>query len=187
MITRHFLIVVFALFGSSLSMAQERELEPVEDAAAAIGSILGGKENGIAKVRIISDTEQSLSIQVETDGFDDHEYTIHGAVLNRIKKPLKEVETEDQTLPKGGGVVELGFRFDQESKSYSGSHLESHFIALTISKKDALLSKLDLGGENVFGDTYLYKLNKKWRVSGNEAMVIEVKLTPFRSAGTIQP
>src|SRR5690606_35404013 len=185
---QYFLILLtFSFLWPALIMAQGRELEPEVDAAAAIGSILGGNDNTVTSVRVIADAEETLSVQVEFDGFDDQEYTIHGAVLNRIKRPLKEVSVEPQMLPKDGSMVELTFKFDKRSGHYTGSHLESHFVSLSISKNDAILSKLDLGGENLFGETYLYKLNKKWRVKGSESMVIQVKLTPYKSAATITP
>lgn len=180
------IIIVASLVAFELR-AQDNELEPVEDAAVAIGAILGGKTDAITKVRLISDTEQSMSIEVESKGFEDQEYTIAGTVLNRIKKPIAEIVTEGKILPRGGGRVELQFLFRQSARKYSSTYLESQYISLTISKSGGLLSKLDLGGENIFGDTYLYKLDKKWRISGSESMVIQVKLTPFKSAATIKP
>ena len=181
------LILILSLLLPSFAMAQERELEPVDDAAAAIGSILGNNAKGITSVRVLADTEETLTVQVTYDGFDDGPHTITGAVLNRIKKPLKDVESESQTLRAGSGTTELTFRFRQQSRGYSGSHIDSDFLSLTVAKEDAFLSKLDLGSDLTFGDTYLFKLGKQWRVKGSESMVIQVKLTPYKSAATITP
>lgn len=180
------LILILSLLLPSFAVAQERELEPVDDAAAAIGSILG-KAKGITSVRVLADTEESLTVQVTYEGFDDGPHTMTGAVLNRIKKPLKDVESETQTLRGGSGTTELTFRFRQQSRAYSGSHLNSDFLSLTVAREDAILSKLDLGTDLTFGDTWLFELDKQWRVKGSEAMVIEVKLTPYKSAATITP
>ncbi len=138
-------------------------------------------------MRVLADTEEGLTVQVMYEGFDDGPHTMTGAVLNRIKKPLKDVESEPQTLRGGSGTAELTFRFRQQARAYSGSHLDSDFLSLTVAREDAILSKLDLGSDLTFGDTYLFKLDKQWRVKGSEAMVIEVKLTPYKSAATMTP
>jgi len=187
MIWKFHLIILCLCFSSIAAIAQEEKvLEPEDDGISAIGSVLGGKDKGISKVRVTADTEQSLSVEVSFKGFDEKS-KISGAILNKMKKPLKEVVSEAKILPKSEGTVELKFQFKQGSSAYNKSFLESHFLSLSVSKSDGLLDNLDLGGENILGDNYLYKLNKKWRLSGSEQMVIEVKLTPFKSAASITP
>lgn len=166
--------------------AQDNELEPVDDTADLLGGILGGNAKGISKVKVISDTEQSISIEVDLKGFDD-KHKIKGEILNKVKKPIKEIVSEVKVLPKSDGSVEVKFQFKQSSVNYTNSFLESNFLSLTISKSDGVLGDLDLGGENIFGTTYLYKLKKNWRVTGSESIVIVVKPIPFKSAASIQP
>ena len=82
------LIVMLMVMSITAGMAQENELQPDEDGAAAIGSILGGNSKGVTKVRVIADNEQSLTLEVTYKGFDEKS-KITGAVLNKIKKPVK--------------------------------------------------------------------------------------------------
>jgi hypothetical protein len=179
--------VMMCLLGVIQSLhAQEDELQPVDEASVDINAILGGKDKGISKVRVIADSEQSLSVEVSFKGLDQKS-KISGAVLNKMKKPLKEVVTEPKILSSEDGTVELKFHFKQGTGGYNKSFIESQFLSLSVSKSDGLLENLDLGGENIMGDNYLYKLEKKWRVSGSEQMVIEVKMTPFKSAASISP
>lgn len=166
--------------------AQDNSLEPVEDASDAISGILGGSKKGVSKVRLISDTEQGVSIEVDYKGFEE-KYKVKGSMLNKLKKPVVEIVCEEKTLSKPDGTIDLKFQFKQGKTSFTNSSLETHFIALAFSKSDGLLNGLDLGDDTIFGDVYVYKLNKKWRVSGSESMVITVKLTPFKSAASIQP
>lgn len=180
------LIVMLMVMTITAGMAQEDELQPVDDGAAAIGAILGGNSKGVSKVRVIADNEQSLTVEVTYNGFDEKS-KLTGAVLNKIKKPVKEVTSESKVLQKADGTVELKFQFKQGTGSYSKTFVESNFVSFSVGKADGFLANLDLGGENVLGDTYVYKLDKKWRVGGSEQMVINVKLTPFKSAASIAP
>lgn len=164
--------------------AQE-SLEPVEDAASAISAILGGNK-GVSDVRLITDTEQSVTVEVDYKGFVD-KYQVKGFILNKLKKPVEEIVCETVTLSKSDGTADLKFQFKQGSRSYTNSSLETHFLSIVFSKADGLLSGIELGGQYVLGETYLYKLNKMWRVDGSESMVITVKLTPYKSAASIQP
>jgi len=180
------LIFMLMVMTITAGMAQENELEPVEDGAAAIGSILGGNSKGVTKVRVIADNEQSCTLEVTYKGFDEKS-KLTGAVLNKIKKPVKEVTSESKVLQKADGTVELKFQFKQGTGSYNKTFVESNYVSFSVGKADGILGDLDIGGENILGDNYLYKLDKKWRVSGSEQMVITVKLTPLKSAASIAP
>jgi hypothetical protein len=180
------LIVMLIVMTITAGMAQENELQPVDDGAAAIGSILGGNSKGVTKVRVIADTEQSLTLEVTYKGFDEKS-KLTGAVLNKIQKPVKEVTSESKVLQKADGTVELKFQFKQGAGSYNKTFVESNYVSFSVGKADGILGNLELGGENILVDNYLYKLDKKWRVSGSEQMVITVKLTPFKSAASIAP
>jgi hypothetical protein len=160
-------------------------LEPVEDAASAISAILGGGK-GLSDVRLISDTEIGASLEVDYKGFEG-KYKVKGVIFSKLKKPLADIICEEQTLAKPNGTLELKFQFRSGTGTYTNNSLETHFVSIVFSKSDGLLSGIDLGGQDIMGETYLYKMNKKWRVGGSESMVITVKLAPFRSAATIQP
>ena len=167
------------------AFAQDEELEPVDDAAGAISAILGGKGKGISKAKVVANTEQTLTVELHVSGFEEKS-RISGMALNKIKKEMSEITSEAVMLPSGEGVVELKFQLKPGDEKNKNAFLESDFLTIVVSKADGLFADIDLGPGVVFGDTYLYKLNKKWRVSGSEAMVIEVKLVPLKSAGSIQ-
>jgi len=164
----------------------QKTLEPVEDTAALITGILGGGKKGVSAVRLISDAEQSVAIEADYKGFEG-KYQVKGFILNSMKKPVEEIVCQSQTLSRADGTVELEFLFKDGSGNYTNTTLDTHFLSIVFSKTDGLLSGIDLGDQNVLGETYLYKLNKSWRVGGSESMVITVKLTPFKSAASIQP
>ena len=165
--------------------AQDNSLEPVQDAASTISAILGG-DKGVSDVRLIADTEQGASVEVDYKGFEG-EYKVNGYILNKLKKPVDDIVCEAQTLTKSDGTVELKFEFRQANGHYTSSSLETQFLSIIFSKSDGLLGAIDLGGQYSLGETYLYKFNKTWRVGGSESMVITVKLTPFKSAASIKP
>ena len=179
--------ICIALFVYSLiqPLRAQNSLEPVEDAASTISAILGGNK-GLSDVRLIADTEQAATVEVDYKGFEG-KYKVKGVVLNKLKKPVEDIVCEEQTLTKADGTAELKFQFRQGSGRYTSSSLDTHFVSITFSKSDGLLGAIDLGGQYALGDTYIYKLNKTWRVGGSEAMVITVKLTPFKSAASIKP
>lgn len=164
--------------------AQET-LEPVEDAASLLSGILGGNKE-ISEARLVTDTEQGATIEVDYKGFEGN-YQVRGFILNRLKKTVEQISSEPQMLTKGDGTIELRFQLGPGTENYTNNILETHFLAIVFSKTDSILSGIDLGGQNVLGETYQYKMNKRWRVGGNESMVVTVKLTPFKSAASIQP
>jgi hypothetical protein len=72
MVMRKFIFTLGLLFFlSGFILAQTDELEPVEDAANTLGALLGDGENAIEKVRLISETEAALSIEVSFKGYKD--------------------------------------------------------------------------------------------------------------------
>jgi len=170
---------------------QDDELQAVDDPSSTISALLGSNTNSIEKVRLISETERAVSIEVSFNGFDDKKYKIKGTVLSRTKRPLKEVETVIKDLPGNSSSVEMRFNFKQSSsKAYSTPSIESRYLSLNIYDAKDSFGDLDLGGVNVFGNSFLYKLSKKWRISGsgsNANIIVEVKLTPYKSARTIKP
>lgn len=178
------LILLTFLFLATFRTAAQ-DLEPVEDAASAISSVLGSKGKGISKARIVSDTEQSITIELHVGGFEEKS-NVRGVVLNKIKKQVADISSEAKPVPAGEGTVELKFQLKPSSAKHQNTFLETDFISFVVSKADGLFADLDLGDDVVFGDTYIFKLTKKWRVNGNEAMLIDVKLTPLKSAASIK-
>ena len=178
------ILLVFTLFVSSASIAQE--LQAVEDAASSLSSFLGENKDRITSVRVVSDTEQGLKVEVSYAGFDDDKYKISGVIMNRIKQPLKQIRSEPQQLNNSRSSVELGFQFDASAFGANRPYLQSEFLQLSIYKANDLLGNLDLDVGGFSGETFLYKHSKQWRIGGNERMVITVKLTPYQSARTIK-
>lgn len=179
------------LFAVTAISAQPSECEALQSATKATGleDILSGK-NKVGKVCIVSESDEHIAVSVEYQGFDDQEYKIVAKVLGAAKKPLKEFETINQPMTKGGGTADLQFEFKRKETAYTSQYVESKFLSFSIAKKDDKLAELDLGGESIFGSTYLYKLERKWRVgggsTGNSNVTVTVKLTPYKSASTIK-
>lgn len=179
------------LFAVTAIFAQPSECEALQSAAKTTGleEFLSGK-NKVGRVCVVSESDEHIAISVEYQGFDDQEYKIVAKVLGTGKKPLKEFETINQPMTKGGGTADLQFEFKRKETAYTSQYVESKYLSFSIAKKDDKLAELDLGGESVFGSAYLYKLERKWRVgggsSGNSNVTVTVKLTPYKSASTIK-
>ena len=180
------LFLVFISMAMHAAMAQEQELKPVDDSSTALGSLFGGNASGITTVKVVANTEQSITLQVSVKGIQGDATTLSGAVLNKLKKPLAEVVCESRKLTAGDGTAELKFQFKQGNSAYKSGFLETYFVSLTLAKKEGILGSLDLG-DDVLGDNTLYAFQKKWRVSGSASMVIPVVLMPFKSAATLKP
>lgn len=166
-------------------MAQPTELKRAEDNGNVVSSALGLADKGIVKVRLIADNEQSIIIEADYQNLDDEKYQIKGAILNKQKEAVDEVEVVTKELPKNKGTVELQFQF-KATGTYTTNFFETGFLQLSVSKAGGILGNLEIGGQNIFASNYLYVLDKKWRIGGSESTVIEVKLTPYKSASSIR-
>ena len=84
----------------------------------------------------------------------------------------------------------MQFEFKRKETAYTSQYVESKFLSFSIAKKDDPLAEFDLGGESIFGSTYLYKLERKWRVGGGNAgnanVTVTVKLIPYKAASVIK-
>ena len=192
MIVNKVLILLLTMFFNGFCLfAQDDELELLDDPASSISALIGSDKNTIKKVRLISESERTLSIEVSYKGFDDKNYKIKGMILSSTKKPLKEVEAVIKDLPQNSSTIEMRFDFKQNSiKTYTTPYIGSRYLSLNIYDTNDSLGDLDLGGVNVFGNNFTYKLDKKWRISGggsNTNIVVKVKLVPYKSARTIKP
>lgn len=189
---RNLFSLILILFGAVAVYAQPSECEALQSASTAGGleEFLSGK-NKVGRVCVVSESDEHIAVSVEYQGFDDQEYKIVAKVLGTGKKPLKEFETVNQPMTKGGGTADLQFEFKRKETAYTSQYVESKYLSFAIAKKDDKLAELDLGGESIFGATYLYKLERKWRVgggggSGNANVTVTVKLTPYKSASAIK-
>ncbi len=168
------------------------ELKRVTDGTSALEAFFGDAENTIETVRLLSDAETRLNVSVNFTGFSDQPYEIVGSILTRSKKSLKGVKSIRKPLPSRGDNVDLSFTFVPEG-TYTNSYVKSHFLQIQMKPKsdeDSLLSGLDElidGGISLDGTTYLYHLQKDWRVGGTKSMVIKVTLTPIGQAKTLKP
>lgn len=186
--SKNILILFLGLLFSAAPGYAQNELQPVKDGTEALRGLLGEEDNTITSVRLVSSGEQALTVSVEFKGYQDKAYYIVGNLLSRSKRPLEEIAPVKVELPKQGNAVDLSFSF-QPKRNYNRTYLESYFLSLSVAEADGLFSGMEdlLGGVSVTGDDYTYELEKKWRIGGNEQMVIEVKLTPVGAARTIKP
>lgn len=146
-----------------------------------------GKRDKIVGASIVAETEKTLTVEVELEGFKDGEYSITGMVASQKDgtREINKITTEPQEVPKGGGTVELTFTFDSKGVRTTKSHIETKSIKLTVSKKRAWGS-----GLSGFGTIELTcECDKKWRIAGGKGttVVVSVKLTPYKSAHNIKP
>ena len=97
------LIVMLMVMTITAGMAQEDELQPADNGAAAIGAILGGgNSKGVSKVRagVIADNEQSLTLEVTYKGFDEKS-KLTGAVKKQNKEAGEGSDIRKQSTAEG--------------------------------------------------------------------------------------
>jgi hypothetical protein len=153
----------------------------------------------VTSIRILASSDESLNIEIRYEGYHEEgkRYTATGTVLDSRKQVIKEITTDPSELSKNASAVDLHFKVSA-SQTGSNPYLDSRFIAVTIQSKDIDaggetdllddLSKL-LGGSSdasglggLMGSAYNFEYNKRWRIAGNENMVITATLTPIGKA-----
>lgn len=184
---KRILICMAACLSLALCQAQT-ELPLVADPLSSLGAVLGGTKNVVKKVYLISDTEKSVTLSVEFDGFKDKKYKIKGFILNSYKKALPEIVPVVIDMPASGNTVELTFRFQQKEKAYTQQYLETALVGLMIVDASSALATVSesFSDLNVGGTSLQYTFKKKWRISGSESMVVQVKMTPVGQAAGIR-
>ncbi len=176
------LITYFAF--QMLAIAQD-ELKCEED----ITSFISSKKNNITSARIVADNENSLTIEVELEGFNEDDFTLKGQLLSRKSSTaLRGISSEKIEVPKGGGTVEITFRLNQNDVASTQGPIAAKYVKFTVSKSGGLLEGFEaIEGLNFSGTELVCACNKKWRISGaaNNKTTVEVDLIPYKSANTI--
>lgn len=178
-------IIAFLLIAQT-SWAQDY-IEP--EGASALNNLLGDGPQAV--IRVLSETDEALNIEVKYEGFSGaSEYILRGYILDGKKKPMKEFPAVKRTVGKGEGNIDLGFRLQlQSGKSYKDAYLASQFIGVFIydAKEEDDLIEIPGSLPILFsGSSFNFKHDKQWRVGGDESMVIKVNLTPTGKAKTIR-
>jgi hypothetical protein len=149
--------------------------------------IFEDEKNTVTKATIQTETETTVSIQVEFTGFKDKKYKIKGVFLDKLKRPMKELEPFVADLDARSGLADLFFAFKQvKTRTYSQPTLESKYFKVIITDKDDPFGDMDL--DIGLGNNYLFKCKKKWKVKpvGASQAVVAVRLVPYKSAATIR-
>jgi hypothetical protein len=182
--------IIFFLFFSALHLHAQRDLKPVTDATADFEKIISKTGAKIKKATVASETGVTMDLGLELEGFKrDKKYKIKGEVLNKTKLKLKEVEPVTVDVINNSTSAEMTLKFNTSANAaYTSNKVESYFIRLIITEVDPRLGDL-LGDTGLNSSTYIFECKKDWRIkgnSGNSNVVVEVKLTPYKSAASIQ-
>lgn len=181
-------LLICLIMLSPLWCFSQTPLKAVEDGAASVLNALGGGENAITAVNMLSETDKTVTLEITFKGFKDKKYTIKGQLQDKFSKALKELEVQTLDLPQKAQTLELTFTLKPQDKAYSSPYLESAFVAISIYEAGGAGGSLSeaFGDLNLSGNSYKYKLNKRWRVGGTANMIVEVKLNPIGKAATLQ-
>jgi len=190
------LILILLLAVMTTPLIAQDELKCGE--GDAIDKILANrKADKIVGASIVSQTEKSITISVEIEGFKEGAYEIKGIMMSRESgtKSTRGIKSKKAKVPKGGGSVDITFNLKDDEVRTSKPYLETKYVKFVISKASESGGLSDiLGGIeglelNMGGGTELTcECQKKWRLSGenNASMVIEVELTPYKSTAQTQ-
>lgn len=152
--------------------------------------------NKITGASIVAQSEKSITIAVDLEGFDEEEFTLKGIMLSRktSSSPVKGIDAEKVKVPKGGGSVELTFKFNDKEVRSSKAYLETKYVKFSAVKSTGLgelfeeLEGLDV--LNLSGVDLVCNCVKKWRISGASnpgSIEITVDLVPYGAAQNIKP
>jgi hypothetical protein len=182
--------ITILLLLSALHLHAQRDLKPVTDAADNILSSISKAGAKIKKATVASETGVTMDLGLELEGFKrDKKYKIKGEVLSKTKLKLREIEPITLEVTNSSTSAEMTFKFNTStSAAYTSNKVESYFIRLTIIEIDARLGDI-LGDTGLNSSVFTFECKKDWRVKGNATnsnVVVEVKLTPFKSAASIQ-
>jgi hypothetical protein len=181
---RFFIIFCAFLCCAGPLKTQSKELKLVDDLA----TVLGDKNNSVKKATVQTESEKTLSLQIEFAGFKDKEYKIKAAVLNQLKKPMKEIDVVEVPLDSRSGLADLFFNFKQQAgKQYPLGYAESSFVEISIVEKSGLASNPGLESLGIGAKKFTFQYKKKWRVKGASGQEVTITLVPYKSAANIKP
>ncbi len=175
------LIFLFSNMFFQSGSAQEVILKPVEGLGGLFSDIK------ITKVRMLSETEEALNVEVSYEIDNDTKYVLQGAILNSRKSRIKEIESSKEEVKNKKGVLDLSFNFKSNlSRSkYNQPYLDSRYVRITFTEAgDDFFDDLpgDIG--SALGESFDFEYKKKWRVGGG--MVIDVPIKPIGKAMSIR-
>jgi len=175
-------IFLFFLF-DSVSYSQSVELKLADE----LSNLFGDTENSIKKATVQTESEKTVGIQIEISGFKNKNYIITAIVLNNLKQAMKEFPKIEIPLDKRSGLADFFFNFKQLSgKQYSQAFIESGFVQFSVAEKDGLGAGVGLDLLGIDSKIFTFKYKKKWPIKGGGSQEVLVKLTPFKSAASIQ-
>jgi hypothetical protein len=181
---KYFLIVQALSLLPALLCAQPKELKAVDDFA----TVLGDKNNSVKKATVQTESEKTLSLQIEFAGFKEKEYKIKAAVLNQLKKPMKEIDVVEVPLDSRSGLADLFFNFKQQAgKQYPLGYAESSFVEISIVEKSGLAANPGLESLGIGAKKFVFQYKKKWKIKGASGQEVTITLTPYKSAANIKP
>ena len=184
------LLVLFT-FLAITSLAQEDILTPVETGLGIFSDIT------IAKVRLLSQTEESLTIEVQYDINDGKAYSCNGRILSKGKNTFSEIQSTTASINKSKGVFDMRFDLKKSGNKskYSKPYIDSEYVKLILTEKGEdedswgdILKSLgeDNPLEDALGEGFLFKHQMQWRIGGGKGMVIEVPITPIGKSSVIR-
>lgn len=172
----------------SFSLQAQRDLKPVEDEMSSIIGGLTGGTNKIERTTLTNEDERSVTLSIRLSGFDDKEYTIQTAILNRSKEPMVEMPAIVSPMPKSK-QLDIQIEIAELKKAMATPWIESKFVRLRVAPKEGGISGA-LGeafdGINLNAMEFLYELDKKWMLIG-PLVRVNVPLTPYKGAASINP
>lgn len=160
-------IPVMTSYSQNFSGLEGKSLAKVDDIASGLISLIGsgGLEGKVTAVRVTSDTERSLKLQVEYTGFATA--YMHAEVLSSTKTIQNEVRESglDLTGKTSPVSIDLSIRDDLPE----GFKLESAFLQIRVSKNQSAVGGL----------IFLFAMNKEWQKEIRaENLVLQAKLEP---------
>lgn len=194
MINKTVLSAALLLSFAQLLCAQGQIIEPLN--SSSVTSLLA--DDKLTGIRILAATDESLNIEIKYEGYAEEgkRYIATGTILDSKKQVIKELLAEPQELSRQAEAVDLQFKVSGNMLS-SNPYLESKFIAISVRSQDSDtdeatdlfedLSKLfgssDSGSiDGMLSNAVQFEYIKKWRIAGNDNMVIQATLTPIGKA-----
>lgn len=181
------LIIILSFFFFSPVHAQ-RDLKLMIDEATSILGELGGNTNKVERATLTKEDERTVTISLTLSGFDDKNYKIKAAMLNKTKKPIEEITPVEADVPKSK-QMDISLNLSDAGKTMATNSIESKYLLIRVVPNEGGLSSLledAIGDVNLNGSEFLFELDKKWLLMGANVKV-NVKLVPYKNAAAISP
>jgi hypothetical protein len=184
-----FLSVILIVLSSFFSYFNaQRDLKMVVDEATSILGELGGNTSKVERATLTKEDERTVTISLTLSGFDDKNYKVKAAMLNKTKKPIEEIPPVEADVPKSK-QMDIALNLADAGKTMAANSIESKYLLIRVVPNEGGLSSLledAIGDVNLNGSEFLFELDKKWLLMGANVKV-NVKLVPYKSAAAISP